>query len=273
MRNVWFRLTRINWKWRFLAILILIAVIVVIVVPAATYLSRARDVPTYDDIEPQATMTYLVSYDSGDGLVNESLWTLTVADTNSIKGADYCIHAVTVIEPYPERKFNAKIVGTATVNVGTIELWYCQEDLRILYGENMLINAPLVNTMVTKATYRGYNGYSGQPYSLGDSWTYEVYCDPDTSLQADWTDSYHAEVVADDEIVEIGNQEYECFKVVHTLVGTTLDTTPGDGLGSTFVEYWPKNCRSIAPLKAEDNMHYIGKETRILIYADPMPSF
>ena len=272
MRNVWFRLTRINWKWRFLLILIPIAVIVVVIVPAGTYISRVRDVPTYGDIVPQATMTYLVSYDSGDGLVNESEWILTVAETNMPKGTSHCIHAVTVIEPYPERKFHAKIIGTATAKVGTIELWYCQDDLRILYGENMLVNAPFVNTMVTQAAYSGYDGYPGQPFSLGDCWTYEVFCDPDTILQSEWTDSYRAEVVADDEIVKVGNTEYECIKVVHTLVDTTIGISSGGGVGSTFVEYWPKNCISLAPLKTEDNMHYIGVETRILVEADPMPS-
>lgn len=271
MRSVWSRLAGLSWKLRLLLVLVIVFVVVVLV-PAVTYVLRARDVPDYSEIVPQATMTYLVSYDSGDGLVNESEWTLTVADTNVVKGSNHCIHAVTVIEPYPERKANAKLVGTATVNVGTIELWYCQEDLRVLHGESMLVNAPLVNTMVTKTTYSGYDGYTGQPYSLGDSWTYEVFCDPDTFLQADWTDSYRAEVVADDEIVKAGDTEYECFKVVHTLVGTTLDTAPGAGVGSRIVEYWPKNCRSLAPLKAEDNMHYIGVETRILVDADPMPS-
>jgi hypothetical protein len=80
-------------------------------------------------------------------------------------------------------------------------------------------------------------------------------------------------VVADDEIVKVGDTEYECFKVVHTLVGTTIGITPGTGVGSTFVEFWPKDCRSIAPLKVENYLNYIGIETRILIDADPMPSF
>jgi hypothetical protein len=155
-------------------------------------------------------MTYLVSYDSGDGLVNESEWTLTVAETDIVKGSEHCIHAVTMIEPYPERKFKAKLVGNATAKVGTIEMWYCQEDLRALYSESMLIDAPLVNTLVTKMIYSGYEQYPGRPYSLGDNWTYEVFCDPDTFLQSDWTDSYRAVVVVDDEIVEVGDKEYEC---------------------------------------------------------------
>lgn len=272
MRRMWYKLAKLSWKWRLLLALLIIVFIVVVVVPAVTYLSRARDVPTYSEVVPQATMTYLVIYDSGDGLVNESEWTLTVAETNVVKGSQPCIHAVTVIEPYPERKFNATIVGTATAKIGTIELWYCQDDLRILYGENMLVNAPLVNTLVTQAAYTGYDGYPGRPYSLGDSWTYEVFCDPDTILQSEWTDSYHVEVVADDEVVKVGDTEYECYKVVHTLVGTTIGIVPGAGVGSTFVEYWPKDCRSIAPLKVENYLNYIGIETRIMVDAYPMPS-
>jgi hypothetical protein len=66
-------------------------------------------------------------------------------------------------------------------------------------------------------------------------------------------------------------KEYECCKVVHTLVETTLDTTPGAGVGSTIVEYWPNNCRSISPLKVENYLSYIGNETQIIIDADPMP--
>lgn len=272
MRSVWSRLAGLSWKWRLLLLLLMIILIVVVLVPAVTYLLRARDVPDYSEIVPQATMTYLVSYDSGDGLVNDSEWTLIVAETGVTKGSEFCIHIVTVIDPYPERKVNAIIVGSAKAKVGTIELWYSQDDLRILYGQNMLVNAPIVNTLVTRATYSGYDGYPGRPYSLGDSWTYEVFCDPDTFLQADWTDSYHAEVVADDEIVKVGDTEYECFKVVHTLVDTTIGIPSGAGVGSTFVEFWPKDSRSIVSLKVEDYLHYVGVETRILIDADPMPS-
>ena len=272
MRRIWSRLTELSWKWRLLFLILMIILIVVVVVPAVTYLLRARDVPDYSEIAPQATMTYLVSYDSGDGLVNDSEWTLMVAETDVTKGSESCIHMVTVIDPYPKRKVNAKIVGSAIAKVGSIELWYSQDDLRVLYAESMLVDAPLVNTLVTKATYSGYENYPGRQYSLGDSWTYEVFCDPDSFLQPEWTDYYHAEVVADDEIVKVGNTEYECFKVVHTLIDTTIGITPGAGVGSTFVEYWPKDGKSIVALKAEDSLHFVGVETRILIDADPMPS-
>lgn len=249
----------------------MIVLIVVVIVPAVMYLLRARDVPDYSEIVPLATMTYLVNYDSGDGLVNDSEWTLIVAETDVTKGSESCIHIVIVIDPYPERKVNAIIVGSAIAKVGTFELWYSQDDLRVMYGEGMLVDAPIVNTLVTKSTYSGYENYPGRPYSLGDSWTYEVFCDPDTFLLSEWTDSYHAEVVADDEIVKVGDTEYECFKVVHTLVDTTIGITPGAGVGSTFVEFWPKDERSIVALKVVDSLHYMGVETRILIDADPIP--
>lgn len=252
--------------------MILVAIFVaVVLVPVVTYMSRARDAPDYSEISPQATITYLVSYDSGDGLVNDSEWTLAIAGAGVAKCPEPCIHAVTMIDPYPERKVNAEIVGSARARVASMELWYSEDDLSVLYAESMLVNAPIVNTMVTRATYSGYETFPGRPYSLGDSWAYEVFCDPDTYLQAEWTDSYHAEVVADDDIVIVGDKEYECFKVVHRLVGTTLRTPSGDGVGSTFEEFWPKEGVWIAPLKVVDFVHYVGIETRTMVDADPMP--
>ena len=93
----------------------------------------------------------------------------------------------------------------------------------------------------------------------------------DTGLQPDWTDSYRVEVVADDEIVYVGDVEIECFKVVHTLVETTSRVPAGAGVGSTQVEYWPRDGRSIAPLKVETTVDFVGVEIRIAVDADPMP--
>jgi hypothetical protein len=217
-------------------------------------------------------MTYLIRYDSGDGLVNSCECTLKVAETGATIGSEPCIHTVTVIEPYPQRQFNAIILGTAKARVGTVETWRSEHDLRVIHSEGMLVDAPLVNTLMTRSTYSGYDGYTGWPYSVGDSWTYEVHSDPDTFLQAPWTDSHRAEVVADDVCVSIGDAEYECFKVVHTLVGSTLSTHSGAGIGSTFVEYWPKDCRAFAPIKMENYVSYIGTETWTLVDADPMCS-
>jgi hypothetical protein len=228
-------------------------------------------VPDYSEVSSQATMTYVVSYDSGDGVANDCEFMLKAELIDITESSERCLHTVAVIDPYPERKFNAAILGTAKAKIGTSETWRSEDDLRVLRSQGMLVDAPLVNTMVTSAAYSGYDGYPGWPYNLGDSWTYEVFCDPDTFLQAEWTASLHAEVVADDVVVSVGDVEYECFKVVHTLVGTTLGTPSGAGVGSTFVEYWPKDCRSIAPIKVQDYSSYIGIETWVMVDADPMP--
>ena len=271
MRRIWSRLRRIGWKWRLLLLVVVIVICVAVVAPSVYYLLRARDVPDYSEILPKATMTYLVSYDSGEGLVNESTYTLKVAEIDVAIGSDTCFYTVTVMDPLPERKVNAIIVGSTKVTLATEETWRSQEDFRILRQEAMQINLPIVNTAITVSTYSGYDGYPGWPYSLGDSWTYEVFRDSDTSLQPSWTDTFHAEVVADDAVVVAADVNYECFKVVHTLVDTENSTPGGGGVGSTRVEYWANNGRSIAPLKIESTVTYIGIESFIMIDSDPPP--
>jgi hypothetical protein len=240
-------------------------------VPSAYYLSRARDVPDYSDLLPEATMTYLVSYDSGDGLVNESVFTLKVAESGLAEDSVTTYRTVTEYDPLPKRKVNAIIVGSTTLTLGEDEIWRDEDDLRILHKETMQVDLPIVNTAQSQLTYSGYEGHPGWPYSLGDTWTYAVLFEPDIALQPDWTDSYRAEVVADDEIIYVGDVEFECFKVVHTLVETTSRVPAGAGVGSTLVEHWPRDGRSIAPLKVETTVDFVGMETRILVDADPMP--
>ena len=271
MHKIWSRLTGLGWKWRLLLLALVVVIGVVVVAPSVYYLSRARDAPDYSEILPKATMTYLVSYDSGDGLVNESTYTLKVAEIDVAIGSDACFYTVTEMDPLPERKVNAIVVGSTKVTLAADEIWRSQEDLRILREDMMQVNLPIVNTSITEKTFSAYNDHPDWPYSLGDSWTYEVFCDPDTYLQPDWTDTYRAEVVADDEVVVAADVEYRCFKVVHTLVDTENSTPGGGGVGSTRVEYWANNGRSIAPIKIESTVTYVGTESLIMVDSDPPP--
>ncbi len=204
MRRIWSRLRRLGWKWRVLLLVVVIVIAVVVLTPSIYYLLRARDVPDYSDIQAKETLSYQVSYDNGDGLVTESRFTLMVAEVDVPVGLDTCYYTVTVMKPLPQRKVNAIIVGSTTVTLATDEIWRSQEDLRIIRQKAMQINLPIVNTAITESTYSGYEGYPGWPYSLGDSWTYEVYRITDTSLQPNWTDYFRADVDADDEVFAVG---------------------------------------------------------------------
>ncbi len=268
MRRIWSRLRRLGWKWKVLILVVVIVILVVVLTPSVYYLLRGRNPPDYSDILAKATITYLVSYDSDEGIVNESTFTLKVAETDVAIGNATCFYTVTVMDPYPVRKVHAILVGSTKVTLAADEIWRSQEDLRVLRQEAMQINLPIVNTAITDQTFSGYDGYPGWPYSLGDSWTYEVYCDPDTALQPYWTDIYQAEVVADDAVVVAAGVEYECFKVVHTLVDAGQSKPGGAGEGSTRVEYWANTGKSIAPLKVENNMTYMGTESRIMVDID-----
>ncbi len=264
-------MTGLGWKWRLLLLALVVVIGVVVVAPSVYYLLRARDAPDYGDILPKATMTYQVSYDSGDGLVNESTYTLKVTETDVAIGSDTGYYTVTEMDPLPERKVNAIIVGTTKVTLAADEIWRSQKDLRIIRQDAMQVNLPIVNSVTTEKTYSAYSGRPDWPFSLGDSWTYEVFYDPDTYLQPKWTDTFRAEVVADDEVVVAADVEYRCFKVVHTLVDTENGTPAGGGVGSTRIEYWANNGRSIAPLKIESTVHFIGTESMIMVDADPPP--
>jgi hypothetical protein len=172
---------------------------------------------------------------------------------------------VTVYNSYPKRKVNAVIVGSTEVTLAGEEIWRGQSDLRIVHRKVMQKNLPIVNTAVTQVTYSGYENYPGWPYHLGDSWTYEESYKTDVPLQPSWTDTFRANVVADDAIVEMGGVQYQCFKVVHTLIATTNKTPPGGGVGSTVIEYWYKDGKSIGPVKVEDSLDFRGTETQTLI--------
>jgi hypothetical protein len=272
VKRIWSWIKKLSWKWKLIIILALIIFTIVVAVPAAIYYTRARDAPDYSEIQAKATLTYRVNYDSGEGLVNESEYVLKVAETDVIKDSYRCYHIVTVMDPLPERKVNAIIVGSTKVTLAVQEIWRSQDDLRKVSEEVMQIDLPIVNTVVTEVTYSDYIGYPGWPYTIGDSWTYMVTYEPDTFLQEKWTDLFHAEVVADDEIVHMGDVQYECFKVVHTLVETSHSASPGAGVGATSIEYWPKDDMSFAPIQYESTIDFMGVETRLMIDADPQPA-
>ncbi|MFC1963287.1 hypothetical protein ACFLVL_01540 [Chloroflexota bacterium] len=265
MRRLASRLRRLGWKWRLAIAALMIVLIIVVVVPTVIYYSRDRDPFDYSDTPDIATTKYIVNYDSGDGVVNDSEYTLKVIEAGVEKGSETCFHTAIVFESYPDRKVNAIIVGPTKITLAEEELWLSQDNLRIVHKEVMQMNLPIVNTAVTQITYSKYEEYPDWPYHLNDSWTYEIFYEPDTFMQPSWTDKFHAIVVKDDAIVKIGDAEYQCFKVVHTLTDTTNGTPPGDGIGGTLIEYWHKDGKPIAPVKIENSFSYKGTETRIAI--------
>jgi len=271
LRHILSRLINLGLIWKLLLIVFAVFVIIIVVVPTAVYYLRDRDVPDYSDIQPKATMTFLVSYDSGEDLINESTYTLKVAETDVIKDGKTCFHTITVMDPYPKRKVNAIIVGTTTVTLAVDESWRDQEDLRMIHQKVMQIDLPIVNTVVTQVTFSNYNGYPGWPYSLGDSWTYDVSYDPDTPFQPEWHDLFRAEVTADDVTLNLGGKDHTCFMVVHTLVETGNNHSPGAGEGAITIEYWPRDGFFIAPIKTESTVDYRGVETWTMLDADPAP--
>jgi len=265
-------LRRLGRKWQLLLIALLIIFIVAVVVPSVVYYSRARKPANYSATPAEATAMYLVSYDSGDGVIDSSNYTLKVIETGVQKYSETSFHVVTVYDPYPKRKVNAIIVGSTKVMLAEEEIWRSQSDLRIVHRKVMQKNVPIVNTAVTQITYSGYDNYPGWPYHLNDSWTYKLFYETDTPLQPSWTDTFRANVIADDAIVELGGVEYQCFKVVHTLIATTNKTPPGGGIGSTLIEYWYKDGKSIGPVKVEDSFDFRGTETQILMgKPSPLP--
>ncbi|UCC60268.1 MAG: hypothetical protein JSV02_00125, partial [Dehalococcoidia bacterium] len=146
MRRIWSWLKRLGWKWKVLLLVVFIVILVVVLTPSIYYLLRAWDAPDYSDILAKATMTYLVTYDSGDGVVNESTYTLKVAETDLAIGSDTSFFTVTEMNPLPERKVHARIVGSTKVTLAADEIWRSHEDLHVLRKKAMQINLPLVNT-------------------------------------------------------------------------------------------------------------------------------
>ena len=264
-------LKKLGWKWRILFIVSIVIVAVIVLTPTIYYLLREREAPDYSDIVSNARMTYHVAYDSGDGMVNESTFVVKVVENHEDIDSHSVIYTVTEMDPLPKRSVNAIIVGSATVTLAANEIYRSADDLRVLINEVMQVDLPLVNTAISTKTFSDYNGYPGWPYSKGDTWTYTMFVDPDTSLQPKYTDTYRAEVVEDDAFVIAADAGYECFKVVHTLIDTDNKTPAGIGIGSTRIEYWVNTGKYIAPIKIEDGITYKGIDTRTMMDADPPP--
>ena len=247
----------------------LVVFIVAIVVPTAVYYSRDRKPANYSKTPSEANATYLVGYDSGDGLINGSMFTVKIIEAGVLQDAETTFHVVTVYDPFPKRMVHAVMVGSAKITLSDEEKWRSQSDLRLVHKKVMVKDLPIINTAYTQLSYTDYENYPGWPYHLNDSWTYKISYDTDTPLQPNWTDTFRAEVVADDAIVEIKGTAYQCYKVVHTLIDTTNHTSPGDGIGATYIEYWYKNYKSIGPVKIEDSVNFKGTETQIMMDAPP----
>lgn len=265
-------LKKLNWKWRVLVITSTTLAVIIVVVPTVIYFSRNRHPPNYDKSPAKVEAVYQVSYDSGDGVVNSSKHTLRVTETG-VKDSEISFHEVTLYDPYPKRKVNAIIVGSAKVTLAEEEIWRSENDLRIVHKKVMQTNLPIVNTAITQITYSDYNNYTGWPYHLNDSWTYNISYDTDVPFQPNWTDTFRADVVADDAVVEISGVPYRCFKVVNTVTATTNGTPPGRGVGATITEYWYRDAKSIGPIKIEDSMSYRDTETQTMTGAPPALPF
>jgi hypothetical protein len=249
-----------------------ILVVVVVTVPTVYYHSRNREPVDYSGTLAEATATYSVSYDSGDGLSNSSTFTRKIIESGVGEDSQICFHVVTMYDPYPYRKVHS-FIGSVKVKMGGEEVWRNQADLRVVKKAQMQTDLPIVNTLDTTVTYSRYSGYPGWPYHLGDDWTYEAFYQPETSLQRPWTDTFQAKVVADNAVVEVAGKEYECFEVVHTLIDTTNSIPTGSGIGGTISEYWCKDGKSIGPIKVEDSFNFIGTETQTMIGDIPLLRF
>jgi hypothetical protein len=92
-----------------------------------------------------------------------------------------------------------------------------------------------------------------------------VLSEVDSSLLAPWTDTFQAEVVSDNASVQVGDRQFECFEVVHTLVDTTNPNPSGSGIGGTITEYWYSEGKMICPVKRVDSLSFKGTEIQIMI--------
>jgi hypothetical protein len=251
---------------------ILIILVAVAVVPLVYYYSRNRTPVDYSEALSQATVTYSVAYQSGDSLSDDTTLIWKVIETGLKEDSQICFHEVTVYDPYPYRRVNT-FLGPITPRLGTEEIWRNQADLRIVKKTSLETDVPIVNTVKITMTYSQYVDYPGWPYHLGDRWTYQVLYKPDSSLQAPWTDTFQTDIVSDNASVQIGDKQYECFEVVHTLVDTTNPHPSGTGIGGIITEYWYSGGKTISPIKRVDSLSFIGTEIQTTIGDVPLPLF
>jgi hypothetical protein len=259
-------LRKLGWKKSLLIItpVVIIILVLVVVVPAAYYYSRNRKPVDYSETLAQATATYSVTYESGDGLSDNTTLTWKVIDNGLKEDSQICFYEVTVYDPYPYRRVNT-LLGTIAPRLGTEEIWRNQADLRIVKKISLETDVPIVNTVKITLTYSRYDNYPGWPYHLGDSWTYQMFYKPDSKLQGTWTDTFQADVVSDNASVQIGDKQYECFEVVHTLVATTNQYPSGSGIGGTITDYWYSGGKMICPIKRVDSLSFKGTEIQTIV--------
>jgi hypothetical protein len=147
-------LRNLGWKKWLLIIapIVIIILVLVVVVPAVYYYSRNRQPTDYSETLAKATATYSVTYQSGDGLSNDTTLTWKVIETGLREDSHICFHEVTVYDPYPYRRVNTSI-GSVTPRLGTEEMWRDQADLRIVKKITLQTDLPIVNTVKTTITY------------------------------------------------------------------------------------------------------------------------
>jgi hypothetical protein len=268
-------LRKLGWKkWLLIMvpIVVIIIVVVVVAVPAITYYSRNRHPVDYSETLAQAIAVYSVTYESGDGLSDNSTFTRKVIETGVKEDSQICFHEVTVYDPCPYRRVRS-ILGSMTPRLGTEEVWRNQGDLRVVKVMSMETDVPLLNTVQITSTYSQYVNYPGWPYHLGDSWTYEELNTPDTALQKAWTNTFQADVVSDNAMVQVGDKQYQCFEIVHTLIDTTNPRPGGAGIGGTITEYWYSGGKTIGPIKQVDSLNYKGIEIETITGDVPLSVF
>jgi hypothetical protein len=266
-------LGKFGWKkWLLIIAPIVIIIVLMVVVPASYYFSRNRKPTDYSGTLAQATVVYSVTYDSGDGLTDISTFTRKVIDTGVKEDSQICFHVVTVYDPSPSRRVSS-VLGSVTPKLGTEELWRNRGDLRKVQTISMETDVPVLNTVKITTTYSQYVNYPGWPYHLGDSWTYQALNKPDFALQAPWTDTFQADVVSDNALVQVGDMQYQCFEVVHTLTATTTSHPSGGGIGATIIEYWYSGGKMIDPIKQVDSLHFEGTEIQTITEDVPLPLF
>ena len=268
------RLRKLGWKnWLLIvAPIVIIILVVAVVVPAVYYHSRNRKPVDYSETPAEATIVYSVTYESGDGLCDISTFTRKVIEEGVEEDSQICFHQVTMYDPYPYRRGNT-ILGSITARIGSEEVWRDQADLRVVKIISLETDVPIVNTVELTATLSQYVNYPGWPYHLGDSWTYQELATPDSPLQKAWTNTWRADVVSDNAMVQVGDKQYQCFEVVHTLTDTTNPHPAGTGIGGTIVEYWYGGGKTIGPIKQVDSINYKGIEIQTITGDVPLSVF
>jgi uncharacterized repeat protein (TIGR01451 family) len=229
------------------------------------------NVATQINVSQKTALGYLtmynVTYDSGDGTKNSAIYTYNITQTNVTKDSVNCYELkLSIGVGTPKRKTHARIVGTATVMIAGEEQWRSLSDLRLVHKYETETNVPIVVTVNTEVYYRNYIGYPGWPYKVGQNWTYEAYYVPSSSLVSSWADEWLARVVSNSSIVTVGNVNYTCYQVVHTITSTGTSTPPGKGVGGTITDYWITNGTLPVPVKIVDQANFVGQENRTIMY-------